>query len=131
MCKFVEANTPEPGYINYEQMVKYLAQCIGRLNTYDNSQQQVYQQSPRQNQQTSRYQDQSDQFDPDEQAIIRLMHENTKDWDKSSSIDCDGLRKQFYELDYNKRYIFSQRQVINISGKVLVLMGLFFLCIED
>jgi hypothetical protein len=32
MCKFVQPNTQDPGYVNYEQMVKYLAQSLGRLN---------------------------------------------------------------------------------------------------
>jgi hypothetical protein len=63
--------------------------------------------------QTNRQQPQ-ERFDPDEQAILRLLHENTKDWDKANLIDCDNLRRQFYELDYAKRYVLPQSQVIRI-----------------
>jgi hypothetical protein len=32
MCKFVSPSQ-EPGHVNYEEMVKYLARCIGEKNS--------------------------------------------------------------------------------------------------
>ncbi len=55
--------------------------------------------------------DPSERYDPDEQAILRLMHENMKDWDKTNFIDTDNLRKQYYEIDTQKRFTLTQRQV--------------------
>lgn len=138
MSRFV-SSSQERGFVNYEDLVKFLAKCIGgggggggpaaAAKSYANAQQ--YQQQPQQavpaqaymqqtpyatyNQQGSmsprRNQDQ-DGYDPDEQAILRLMHENMRDWDQVNLIDCDNLRKKFYEIDPYNRYILTQREVI-------------------
>ena len=53
------------------------------------------------------------------------MHENTKDWDKAIKIDCDNLRRQFYELDYNKRYVMPQNQVFYLFFQSTVVCNNF------
>jgi hypothetical protein len=53
----------------------------------------------------------SDNYDPDEQAILRLMHENMRDWDMVNLININALRKSFYEYDPYNRYILQQREV--------------------
>lgn len=58
--------------------------------------------------------DPSENYDPDEQAILRLLHENMRDWDRTRRIDVESLRKQFYDIDYMKKYTLTQRQVIFI-----------------
>ena len=60
----------ERGFVNYEELIKFLARCLN--NPYLNQQQPSQQQQQQQLQQQN---PQRDSFDPDEQAILRLMHE--------------------------------------------------------
>ena len=53
----------------------------------------------------------SDVYDPDEQAILRLMHENMREWDQINLINVDNLRKKFYEIDFNHSQILGQSEV--------------------
>ena len=55
-----------------------------------------------------------DSYDPDEQAILRLMHENMREWDQVNLINTEKLRTKFYEIDPYNRYILSQREVNTI-----------------
>lgn len=116
--------TQERGFVNYEEMVKFLARCLGGSGAmfggaYDpaysygpppgmSGQYQAYGlvNSPRTNASGG-----SDNYDPDEQAILRQMHENMRDWDQVNLINCDQLRKKFYEIDPYNRYILTQREV--------------------
>jgi hypothetical protein len=122
MSRFV-SSTQERGYVNYEELVKFLAKCLGDTNNKPKLSQQPqstippqYTQQPSYNkapvEQMSRM-DQTERYDPDEQAILRLMHENMRDWDQVNLIDCDNLRKKFYEIDPYNRYILTQREVNN------------------
>ena len=52
-----------------------------------------------------------DSFDPDEQAILRLMHENMRDWDEVNLINTDQLRKKFQEADPYNTQIMNLREV--------------------
>ena len=52
-----------------------------------------------------------DNFDPDEQAILRLMHENMRDWDQVNLINTDQLRRKFQEIDPHATHILTLREV--------------------
>ena len=39
------------------------------------------------------------------------MHENMREWDTVNLINCDNLRRKFYEIDPYNRYILTQREV--------------------
>jgi hypothetical protein len=137
MSRYVSASQ-ERGTVNYEELVKFLARCLGEnmnRGSMQQQQQQPYQgyappqqygmqqqqqQQPPYGMNMNNYnsrmlnssRDQStDAYDPDEQAILRLMHENMRDWDQVNLIDCDNLRKKFYEIDPYNRYILTQREV--------------------
>lgn len=126
MSRFVSPNQ-ERGFVNYEEMVKFLARCLGENSMNNRYQPYGYGQQPPQsfmpqgqygsgyNQQgmmmKSPRADQSEAYDPDEQAILRQMHENMRDWDQVNLINCDNLRKRFYEVDPYNRYILTQREV--------------------
>ena len=99
MSRYVSLNK-EKGCVNYEELVKFLARCLSTPNA--NQQQQKSQNMGRM----------PDTFDPDEQAILRLMHENMREWDQVNLIDCDNLRRKFYDIDPYNRYIIPQREVI-------------------
>lgn len=127
MSRFVSADQ-ERGYVNYEDLVKFIAKCLG-----DNLKSQQQMQAPPPPPQAQYAQpygqnygamnspraDQSDKFDPDEQAILRLMHENTRDWDQINLIDIDNLRRKFYEVDPYNRYVLLQREVIYFKIRIL------------
>lgn len=120
MSRFV-SSSQERGMVNYEELVKFLARCLGDRGQFgaypgqmagSGGYNQPYGQpygtmmnSPRANQN-------ADGYDPDEQAILRQMHENMRDWDQVNLINCDQLRKKFYEVDPYNRYILTQREVI-------------------
>ena len=74
-----------------------------------------------------------EKYDPDEQAILRLMHENMREWDQVNLINCDNLRRKFYEIDPYNRYILTQREVcLNKNSMQLnVLFEMNFFKIED
>ena len=125
MSRFA-SSTQERGYVNYEELVKFLAKCLGDTNYKPKlsqqsqstipphyNQQQSYNMNKAQVESSSRI-DQTERYDPDEQAILRLMHENMREWDQVNLIDCDNLRKKFYEIDPYNRYILTQREVIFI-----------------
>jgi hypothetical protein len=119
MSRFV-SSTQERGHVNYEELVKFLAKCLGDTNYKPKLSQQPQSNIPPQQpsynvnkpavEQSSRI-DVGERYDPDEQAILRLMHENMRDWDQINLIDCDNLRKKFYEIDPYNRYILTQREV--------------------
>lgn len=106
MSRYVSLNK-DRGFVNYEELIKFLARCLN--NPYVNpqlaQQQQQQQQAPK---------SQRDSFDPDEQAILRLMHENMREWDQVNLIDTDNLRRKLYEIDPYNRYILTQREVFSI-----------------
>ena len=136
MSKFVSPDR-ERGYVNYDELTKFLAQCIGVNASYANNQfRQATPQAPtftntsydayNNNYNNTNYNDfnntnmpinnpisneTSDKYDPDEQAILRLMHENMRDWDQVNLINIDNLRKKFYEVDPYNRYILTMREV--------------------
>ena len=56
-----------------------------------------------------------DNFDPDEQAILRLMHENMRDWDQVNLINTDQLRRKFQEIDPHGTNILTLREVMTIE----------------
>jgi len=120
MSKFV-SRSKDPDHVNYEELVKYLARCIGQKqqapqvaqyyqknNSY--GAQQV-QNSYGENIDSTRL---DPSYDPDEQAILHLMHENMKDWNKSVKLDTDKLRKEFYEIDYMKKFVLNQKQIEDV-----------------
>jgi hypothetical protein len=120
MSRFVSSEK-ERGFVNYEEMIKFLAKCLGdktkaiqqpSLPPAQYAQASAFNSQARQPQQpdSSRV-DMTEKYDPDEQAILRLMHENMRDWDQVNLIDCDNLRKKFYEIDPYNRYILTQREV--------------------
>ena len=124
MSRYVSANQ-ERGFVNYEELIKFLARCLGenKRNQPSPVPQQQQQMAPPNPQYSSnassnypglspRLQN-SEAYDPDEQAILRLMHENMREWDQINLINCDNLRKKFYEIDPYNRYILTQREVIN------------------
>lgn len=104
MSRYVSLNQ-ERGFVNYEELVKFLARCLS--NSSAGQQQQQQQNKPVQ-------QRNQDPFDPDEQAILRLMHENMREWDTVNLINCDNLRKKFYEIDPYNRYILTQREIEDV-----------------
>ena len=101
----------ERNYVNYGEMIKFLARCIGNFR----SQSPIGVQQPQ-----NSYKDfgidsnMPERFDPDEQAILRLMHENMREWETVNLIDIDSLRKKFYESDPYNRYILTMREVIDL-----------------
>ena len=112
MSRFV-SSSQERGFVNYEELVKFLAKCLGELNKKmisPRSQNQIYE-HPMTNQNYLSPRN-IEKYDPDEQAILRLMHENMRDWDQVNLIDTDNLRRKFYEIDPYNRYILTQREVI-------------------
>lgn len=114
MSRFVSPSQ-ERGFVNYEELVKFLARCLGdrssNSTSYGHSGGYGLVNSPR----AVIGQGQSENYDPDEQAILHQMHENMRDWDQVNLINCDQLRKKFYEIDPYNRYILTQREVINIE----------------
>ena len=134
MSRFVSSNQPR-GNVNYEELIKFLAKCLGENINQPPPQPQAPQPQSKPQFVQPRYfltrdffvnskivvlkfkiissprGTNSDNYDPDEQAILRLMHENMRDWDMVNLIDIDRLRKQFYEKDPYNRYILLQREV--------------------
>lgn len=127
MSRFVSSNQ-QRGYVNYEELVKFLAKCIGEVNKKMFSprpQHQIYEHPiSNQNNLSPRA---VEKYDPDEQAILRLMHENMRDWDQVNLIDTDNLRKKFYEIDPYNRYILTQREVIKKNFFFQKFLFSFFL----
>jgi hypothetical protein len=120
MSKYVSPNQ-ERGYVNYEELVKFLGQCVHETSSYQNNPNQYllqnqYMQQPEQyNQQTAFNQFDTSLggvYDPDEQAILRLMHENMREWDQVNLINIDNLRAKFNEVDYRQTQILGQGEVI-------------------
>jgi hypothetical protein len=52
-----------------------------------------------------------EKYDPDEQAILRLMHENMREWDQVNLIDCNTLRRKLADVDMYRTYILTLREV--------------------
>lgn len=150
MSRFVSPNQ-ERGYVNYEELVKFLAKCLGdtsynkpkpSLSSQQQSsstQQYTQQQQQQQAAYASNFGDTSnrgdlatDKYDPDEQAILRLMHENMRDWDQINLIDCDNLRKKFYEIDPYNRYILTQREIEDVlyKNRIPIQRSLVFQILE-
>lgn len=121
MSRYVSANQ-ERGFVNYEELIKFLARCLGENKRNQPSPVPQQQMAPPKPQYSSNAnsnyaglsprQESSEAYDPDEQAILRLMHENMREWDQINLINCDNLRKKFYEIDPYNRYILTQREVI-------------------
>lgn len=143
MSRFVSPNK-ERGYVNYDELVKFFDRCVhidSNANTqqmYNNSQynDQYVDQQSMMNQQQMMPQNISGflkqptygpdgklQYDPDEQAILRLMHENMREWDQVNLIDCDNLRRKFYEVDRNNRYTLSQSEVIYKDDRLKLIFA--------
>lgn len=159
MSRFVSPNK-ERGYVNYDELVKFFDKCIniqGNVSNqamygnhqYENQHQQqgnFNQQQNMMNQQQTMPQgnisgflkqptygpDGKLQYDPDEQAILRLMHENMREWDQVNLIDCDNLRRKFYEADRNNRYILSQSEIEDVCyrNRVPIQRSLTFQILE-
>lgn len=119
MSRFVSP-LQERGNVNYEDLVKFLAKCIGEATKRFNSPPPP-QRNPPTGKITSPREDQGEKYDPDEQAILRLMHENMREWDQVNLIDCDNLRRKFYEIDPYNRYILTQREVCKFKESILKL----------
>ncbi len=108
MSRFVSPER-ERGFVNYEELIKFLARCVGNNNSYRGEPTPIP--PPMQQLQGHLENETSEKFDPDEQAILRLMHENMREWDQVNLIDIDNLRKKFYEVDPYNRYILTIREV--------------------
>jgi hypothetical protein len=124
MSRYVSANQ-ERGFVNYEELIKFLARCLGENKRNQPSPVPQQPMPPPKPQYSSNAnnnypglsprQENSEAYDPDEQAILRLMHENMREWDQINLINCDNLRKKFYEIDPYNRYILTQREVVHQS----------------
>jgi len=118
MSKYVSPNH-ERGHVNYNELVKFLSQCIQEAASYQNNpnqyliqnqnqyMQQQYQQSPM----NPLDMNSGGTYDPDEQAILRLMHENMREWDQVNLINIDNLRAKFNEVDFRQTQILGQSEV--------------------
>jgi hypothetical protein len=140
MSRFVSSNQ-ERGYVNYEELVKFLARCLG-----DRASSQPYgaagyppqggynqyQQVGGTGMMASPRQESGDVYDPDEQAILRQMHENMRDWDQVNLINCDQLRKKFYEIDPYNHYILTQREIEDVvyKNRIPIQRSLIFQILE-
>ncbi|RNA12309.1 hypothetical protein BpHYR1_016564 [Brachionus plicatilis] len=132
MSRFVSSNQ-QRGYVNYEELVKFFAKCLGEVNKKMYSprpQNQIYE-HPSANQ-TNLSPRMVEKYDPDEQAILRLMHENMRDWDQVNLIDTDNLRKKFYEIDPYNRYILTQREIEDVvyKNRIPIQRSLIFQILE-
>ena len=129
MSRFVSPQK-ERGYVNYDELIKFFDRCIQEQPPMQNNmystnnnmygqqpqmmpnnmyQEQMPYQAPPAN--MGLEQDTSGKYDPDEQAILRLMHENMREWDQINLVNCDHLRRKFYQADRNQSYILSQSEV--------------------
>ena len=148
MSRFV-SSSQERGFVNYEELVKFLARCLGgppqqpSYGSYTSfqSQQQApvgqstyqmgYQPQPYVNSPRGGL-NQGETYDPDEQAILIQMHENMRDWDQVNLINCDQLRKKFYEVDPYNRYILTQREIEDVvyKNRIPIQRSLIFQVLE-
>ncbi|CAF0759039.1 unnamed protein product [Brachionus calyciflorus] len=132
MSRFVSPNQ-QRGYVNYEDLVKFLAKCLGEISKKRYSPQPNQQQNPSENLNQSVLSPRSvDKYDPDEQAILRLMHENMRDWDQVNLLDTDNLRRKFYEIDPYNRYILTQREIEDVvyKNRIPIQRSLIFQILE-
>lgn len=135
LSKFVSPNK-ERGYVNYEELVKFFGKCIENASQYGmNQYQQQNNQMPQMHQQQqnsqmaqmqqpnyNQFQENNnttnniadERYDPDEQAILRLMHENMREWDQINLFNNENLRMKFFEADPNQSYIFNQSQIEDV-----------------
>lgn len=150
MSRFVSPQK-ERGYVNYDELIKFFDRCIQEQPPMQNNmystnnnmygqqpqmmpnnmyQEQMPYQAPPAN--MGLEQDTSGKYDPDEQAILRLMHENMREWDQINLVNCDHLRRKFYQADRNQSYILSQSEIEDVCyrNRVPIQRSLTFQILE-
>lgn len=143
MSRFVSPNK-EQGFVNYDELVKFFDRVISTPQPFQQQQQQQYQQQPQQQQpQLQSYyvpppqemrltEDLTGKYDPDEQAILRLMHENMREWDQINLINTENLRHKFFDADRRKNYIMSQGEIEDVCyrNRIPIQRSLTFQILE-
>lgn len=138
MSRYVSADQ-ERDTVNYEGVIKFLARCIGNNGAFGiqahpgfNPNELAMHRStpPHFHQQFDT--NFPDQYDPDEQAILRLMHENMREWDQVNLIDIDQLKRKFYEVDPYNRYILTMREFEDVlyKNRIPIQRSLIFKILE-
>jgi hypothetical protein len=141
MSRFVSPNK-EQGFVNYDELVKFFDRVISSPQAFQTQNNMQQFQQPAQPQLQTYYQpppaemrlaeDFSGKYDPDEQAILRLMHENMREWDQVNLINTENLRQKFFEADRKKNYIMSQGEIEDVCyrNRIPIQRSLTFQILE-